>query len=185
MATRLTERGKLFDQTAKATTPRRDALPSSCTSATLTEEWEGCRKDNTTGPALIIGLRCRRSACPVAVSRRRSACAPAFQLKQPGERIQVAQQLVSAGGGPGGYLSTTGPKKRVRDRQRYGWDGDDTFVATRLGRPGQHGCAVQKANWSSQFDQTKSTVPYPLWSAVFHQTKHFVDSWIDATLTLK
>jgi hypothetical protein len=123
MATRLTERGKLFDQTAKATTPRRDALPSSCTSATLTEEWEGCRKDNTTGPALIIGLRCRRSACPVAVSRRRSACAPAFQLKQPGERILVAQPLVSAGGGPGGYLSTTGPKKRVRDRQRYGWDG--------------------------------------------------------------
>jgi hypothetical protein len=47
--------GKLLDQTAKATTPRRDALPSNRTSATLTEDWgeiHGCRKDSATGPAL-------------------------------------------------------------------------------------------------------------------------------------
>jgi hypothetical protein len=37
---------------------------------------------------------------PGAAGCRRSACAPAVQLKQPGERTQVAQQLVSAGGGP-------------------------------------------------------------------------------------
>jgi hypothetical protein len=155
--------GKLLDQTAKATTPRRDALPSNRTSATLTEDWgeiHGCRKDSATGPALSDSAAGGRPA------RRRRLQAVGLRPGLPAEtawRTNPSRAAIGFSRWRAVRLPVHHWAQKASPRRQKVMDGESVL-------PWSRGHKLQgrtKANQTGQVGETKSTVPYPLWSDDF------------------